>query len=496
MNIRDYSSQFTVYVYTPNVDLGAPVKVHLSQASYDAFYFQDKEVFDQRIRENAPHLVVFFTEGMSGILNDFVSEIRAVNDDIKFVVVSSAEQFKTLAQYNQLGFVDVISVEAVALEERVVWAVDRASEKLYLTYQNEQLFDDLQEVTKKADQLEAEVIKGAASAEHKKPPGPSVPMRITDYRTSVSKEEIVQKYLSYLGSSFCIFFKFLPSLRSFVATHGNGLSGSDIKGVGLQLETDELRDLGSQLAIGLLPARFSEMLVAAFQLSPPKALPLYTHNHLEGVFVYSGNMNAGEIKNMSEEFSLMSLCYSIFSLEKKIDSLEVRDQVTELFNRSYYHKVLSDEVARSRRLKQPVAVVKVALDNFYELESALGEVVRDELLKSVATVVAKTSRTNDVTCRTATNEIAMILPHSSKKGAALRAERLRRIIEGTSFIDNGMKLSVSLGISEFPSLCDSAQTLDETSSKALMHILDKGGNKICLYKASENHEPEYEVTAD
>lgn len=496
MNIRDYSSQFTIYVYTTNVDSGAAVKVHLSQAGYDAFYFQDKETFNQRLRENAPHIVVFFTEGMSGSLNDFVSEIRAVNDDIKFIVASSIEQFDILAQYNQFGFVDVISLDPVALESRIVWAVDRACEKLYLTYQNEQLLEDLEDTRKKADVLQVEVLKNTAPVEAKKPPGPSVPMRITDYRTSQSKEEIIQKYLAYLGTSLCVFFKFLPSLRSFVATHGNGILSSEIKGVGVQLESEDLKDLASNLAMGLLPARFNEMLVAAFQFNPPKALPLYAHNSLEGVFVYAGNMSATEIKNISEEFSLMSLCYSNFSLEKKVDILEVQDHVTELFNRNYYQKALADEVSRARRVKQPIAVVKVAIDDFYEIESSLGEAVRDELLKSVATVIAKTSRANDLTCRTATNEIAMILPHSSKKGAALRAERLRRIIEGTAFLDNGMKLSVSLGISEFPSLCDSDKSLDETASKALMHILDKGGNKICLYKASENHKPEYEVSAD
>jgi GGDEF domain-containing protein len=90
----------------------------------------------------------------------------------------------------------------------------------------------------------------------------------------------------------------------------------------------------------------------------------------------------------------------------------------------------------------------------------------------------------------------MVLPHCSKKGAALRAERVRRVIEGSSFLDKGMKVSISLGVSEYPSLCDSAKTLDETAAKALAHIADKGGNKICLYKAPESHKPEFEVPAE
>jgi diguanylate cyclase (GGDEF)-like protein len=223
---------------------------------------------------------------------------------------------------------------------------------------------------------------------------------------------------------------------------------------------------------------------------------LYAHNNLEGVFVYSGEVPAQNTTSLSEEFSLMSLCYANFVLEKRVDTLEVQDYVTELFNRNYYQKILAEEVTRARRLKQPISVVKIALDDIYEIESSMGEAVRDELLKSVAAIIMKTSRTNDVTCRTAANEMAMILPHASKKGAAIRAERLRRIIEGTSFMDNGMKVSISLGVSEYPSLCDSAKTLDETASKALLHITDKGGNKICLYKAPESHKPEFAIPVE
>lgn len=493
MNIRDYSSQFTVFVFTTDVDLGASAKVYLSQAGYDAYYFQDLETLEQRVRDNAPHLLVFSTSSLSGALSDFVSKVQEINDEIRFIAVSSIAQFDILAQYNSHGFVDVISDDPAALESRIVWAVDRACEKIYLTYQNEQLFDDLQASKEKVEEVHAAAVTSMKHAEPERSAMSSVSMRIADYRTAQSKEDLIQKYLNHLPDTLCIFFKFLPSVRSFVATHAHGIPTSDIQGVGVQLEAGDLKDLGSQMVMGLLPTRFSEMLVEAFHLNPPKALPLYAHSALEGVFVYSGGLSAAESTALGEEFSLMSLCYSNFALEKKVDSLEVQDFVTELFNRNYYQKVLADEVSRARRLKQPISVVKIALDDIYEIESSLGESVKDELLKSVATIITKTSRTNDVTCRTAANEMAMILPHCPKKGAALRAERLRRIIEGSSFMENGMKVSISLGISEYPSLCDSAKTLDESASKALLHITDKGGNKICLYKAPETHRPEFDV---
>ncbi len=94
------------------------------------------------------------------------------------------------------------------------------------------------------------------------------------------------------------------------------------------------------------------MLREAFHLNPPKVLPLYAHNSLEGVFIYSGSLSAAEAMTLTEEFSLMSLCYANFVLEESESHLKSKILVTELYNHSYYSKILSDEVARARRLKQ------------------------------------------------------------------------------------------------------------------------------------------------
>lgn len=504
MNIRDQASHFSIFVFTADVDVGAAAKIYLSKAGYDAFYFHDPEALERSLRENPPHLLVFATRALAGTLSEFVPYVLAINEDIRFIAISALNQFDTLAKYDTHGFVDILPEEGGGLEGRILWSVDRACERLYLTYQNEQLFDQLQETKAKMEEIHTAAItsmrtpppphsqEALTEVEHKA----DLSIRIGQYLAAQSKEDLIQRYLQHIPQTLCLFFKYLPSVRSFVATHALGIPASDIQGVGVQLAAADLKELGSQMSLGLLPARFSDMLVEAFKFNPPKALPLYAHSALEGVFVYSGSLSAKDAQAMSEEFSLLAVCYGNFTLEKKVDSLEVQDFVTELYNRNYYQKTLIDEVARARRLKRPTSVVKIALDDIHEIEASLGETVKDELLRSVAAIITKTSRSNDVTCRTAANEIAMILPHSSKKGAALRAERLRRIIEGSSFMDNGMRVSVSLGISEYPSLCDSAKSLDETASKALLHMSDKGGNKICLYKAPETHKPEFEVPAE
>ncbi len=127
------------------------------------------------------------------------------------------------------------------------------------------------------------------------------------------------------------------------------------------------------------------------------------------------------------------------------------------------------------------------MDDYYEIESSLGEAVRDQLLKSVSTIITKTSRINDVTCRTSTNKIAMVLPHCSKKEQHYAQNVCAELVQRNDFRGQWHEGVHQLGESaEYPSLCDSAKTLDETSTKALNHINDKGGkNKICLYKVRQ-----------
>jgi diguanylate cyclase (GGDEF)-like protein len=466
----------------------------MSQAGYDAFYFQDREAFNSRLKEMTPHLVVFSTTAVQGVLSDFVNQVLEVSPEIKLIAMAEPQQFEALTQYNTLGLVDIVSLEGPNLDLRVLWSVDQVCETLYLTYQNEQLFSDWKEAQAQKDKLQQQANDQKAVQEEA---GQMlVSQRVADYRSSQSKEEVLQKYFERLDKVPAVYFKFLSSVRSFVATHASGFAPAQIQGVGCKLENQDLESLNTQITVGLLPPVFLEMLQKVFNFENSRVLPLFVQNQLEGVVVYSSKLGKAENLRVGEEFSLFSLCYSYFSLEKKVESLDVSDFVTELYNQRFYTEKLGEELERSRRLLQPVSVLKISIDDFFEIEQTLGVNVRDEVLKTIGDFVRKTIRTNDFACRTQANEIGVILPHCHKKGAALLGERLRRIIESSSIVDSGVKISISVGVSEYPSLADSAHSLDETATKALVHIMEKGGNRICLFKPSGNFTPEFEVVAD
>ncbi len=496
MNIRDHSSQFTVYVFTPHVDPGASVKVYLSQAGYDAYFFQDLETLEIRLKENAPHVLVFSAAHLKAELSDFVKYVRKINDEIAFIALDQLSQFEILAQYKEQGFTDIISDDMITIESRVVWSVDRTCEKIYQTYLNEQIFNDLELLKDqlKAAKINQPAVNPIASNVLVKSEGPPLSFKIGQYRAALNKEEMVQIFLNNIFGTVCIFFKYLPSVRSFLATHANGIDANQINGVGCQLDPSETSELEVLLGLGNLPLAFVHLLKEAFQFDPARIIPVFGDREVEGVFVYSGKIEEDASAFITEEFSIFSICNAQFNLEKKVDILEVQDYVTGLRNRNFYLQALDDEIVRSRRLRRSVSVVKISIDNLYEIESAHGEANRDLLLKLVAEVLIKGSRATDYNCRTAFNTMAIVLPLCSKKGAALRAERIRRAIESETFLDEKIKVSVSLGVSEFPTLCVSSKSLDETANRALDFIQEKGGNKICLYKAPSTHRPEFEIS--
>lgn len=494
MNIREHSSQFSIFVYTTDVDHGAAVKVSLSKAGYDAYYFQELDAFYERLGEMTPHLVVFSTIAVQGALSEFVNRILQINQEIKLIAMAEPQQFEALSQYNTLGLMDMVSLEGPHLDTRVLWSVDQVCETLYLTYQNEQLFADWKEVQSQKEQLQQTLQDQKAVQDETSQM--LVSNRVADYRSSQNKEELLQKYFERLEKIPAVYLKFLPSVRSFVATHASGFEAHQIQGVGCQLENQDLEDLNTQITLGLLPVLMREMLQKIFHLENPKVLPLFVQNMLEGVIVYQGNLGKAENHRVGEEFSLFALCYSYFCLEKKVENLDVQDFTTELFNQKYYAEKLNEEWERAKRMKQPVSVLKISIDDIFEIEQTLGINVRDGILKSISDFIRKTIRTNDVACRTQMNELAVILPQSSKKGAALLGERLRRIVESSLMVESGVKVSISVGVSEYPSLADSVPALDETSTKALNHIMEKGGNRICLYKAPGDFTPEFEVPVE
>jgi GGDEF domain-containing protein len=67
------------------------------------------------------------------------------------------------------------------------------------------------------------------------------------------------------------------------------------------------------------------------------------------------------------------------------------------------------------------------------------------------------------------------------------------MIEGHAFAISDLKITISCGVSEYPSLSTGATDLETSAGKALEFITSRGGNKVCLFKPVTEFKPDFEV---
>lgn len=489
MNIRELAPQFQILIFSRNLDLGSTVKVQISQAGYESYFIEHEETFWDRLQQIAPHVVVLDTNTLTMPLNEYVEKINQFSSEISIIFLTEEDNFQIFVNYSDYGVREVINTKLPYLKERVLWAVNRTCEAIFLTLKNEQIYEELQTIQARTDKTE--ILEHTAKLAL--PVMKSISEVVNDYRIAESKEDIIRMLFQNLTNMPLLFFKFLPSMNSFVMSHALMPNHQVHEGLGSALNPEETKDLIKQILLNIVPASFNQVILNMFAFQRPSMIPLFDRDNLEGVFVFDQESSHTLIDQMQDYVSATSLYYSLYCLEKRLSQLEVEDVVTELFNKKYFNEKLRDEFERAKRLKLPLALIKISIDDFDEIEGTMGEPTRDLILKSVANVMNKTGRANDVTCRTGANEFSIILPHCSKKGASLRAERLRRLIESHTLMDSGLKVTVSLGASEYPSLCRDQASLEDSAVKSMRFIASKGGNRICLYKAPDNFVPDYGV---
>jgi len=93
------------------------------------------------------------------------------------------------------------------------------------------------------------------------------------------------------------------------------------------------------------------------------------------------------------------------------------DSLTRIANRLAFYELATAEKNRAQRFGQPITLVYVDLDEFKEVNDAMGHEVGDKLLLWVARTMQKNIRQTDSAARMGGDEFALILPNTTKDAA-------------------------------------------------------------------------------
>lgn len=286
MSRREQRAGFSVFIFLADTEAGSAAKLHLASQNYEAFLFADQDTVLDRVKQAAPHVLVFAAEALMSPLSEFVERILEINSEIQFVFVGPVGQSDAIAEYRDYNFSEFVPAGEY-LETRILWAVDKVCEILYLTYVNEKLLSEKEALLLK--QKESQVLLASVQSTAAQRTTGSVVDFVNRYKAVQSKEDTLQIFLSQVSCQ-AIFFRFLPTVQTFVATTAKGIDIESIKGVGARLTEEEFRGLSETLGQGALPKTLDDFMRLVLKSGKYFVQKVQPHKTLEGVFVFGARV--------------------------------------------------------------------------------------------------------------------------------------------------------------------------------------------------------------
>ncbi len=207
---------------------------------------------------------------------------------------------------------------------------------------------------------------------------------------------------------------------------------------------------------------------------------------------YLGSLNFGSytpnrfINDMATDFiehmvSVVSIC-----LENNLNFEIMRrtsliDTLTGVNNRRFLEQRIGEEVDRSQRHDEELSCLFLDIDHFKQVNDTYGHQAGDYVLASVAAMVKKQLRNNDVLARYGGEEFVALLSNIPESMAGDIAERIRETINDLVFTyqETPINVTISIGYSTYQPTKSAISSSVEISSQ-LIHSADSA-----LYVAKE-----------
>jgi two-component system cell cycle response regulator len=172
----------------------------------------------------------------------------------------------------------------------------------------------------------------------------------------------------------------------------------------------------------------------------------------------------------------------------KLQDLVDHDHLTGLLNmRSMYEKI-EVEIKRAKRFKRQMACVMMDMDHFKSVNDNHDHLFGSFVLKSVGHIIKNTMREVDFAARYGGDEFLIVLTETSKEGAGVFCERLRKTIAERMITDgkDSIQLTASMGYAVGGDGYDfDARTLVRFADQGLYKSKESGRNRATAFDGKD-----------
>jgi diguanylate cyclase (GGDEF)-like protein len=192
--------------------------------------------------------------------------------------------------------------------------------------------------------------------------------------------------------------------------------------------------------------------------------------------------SSGEVGYLTRAFTTVVTRLREKEGQSELEKLSLTDALTGLYNRRHLMGTLASEVQRSRRLRRSFTVLLADVDKFKQYNDTHGHLAGDTALVKIAEVFRRMTRAVDCVARYGGEEFVVMLLECPIATAPIVAERIRARIAETE-LGQG-KLTVSIGLAEYPEGGDTPEELIATADTAMYQAKSSGRNQVVVAETS------------
>ena len=172
--------------------------------------------------------------------------------------------------------------------------------------------------------------------------------------------------------------------------------------------------------------------------------------------------------------------------KKKLQRHAITDELTDVYNQRQFRILLENEIENANKNNSSLGLIMMDIDNFSMYNDLYGHECGDKILKATSTILKSIVKQNGYVCRYGGDEFAIIFPNTDIDTLEMIAHNIIHKFERVRsdyFSDKlSEKVTLSIGISEYPNRSSSKSELISQSDMALYHAKNLGRGRVHLYQ--------------
>jgi len=171
--------------------------------------------------------------------------------------------------------------------------------------------------------------------------------------------------------------------------------------------------------------------------------------------------------------------------QRQIEHMARHDALTDLPNRTLLDERLEHALTLARRDDAQVALIALDLDRFKAVNDVFGHAAGDEVLRRVASLLARAARSTDTVARIGGDEFVILQVGAAQpRGAQALVNRIfESFVQEMDVARDPTAVGVSMGVALFPNDAGDADGLRHGADIALYQAKQAGRGAACFFDA-------------